>query len=224
MKLKKLRSRVLSIIIILSALFAFYVLISLIGNILKPNNIIVVDAGHGGRDPGATSITNIYEKDINLEIAKKLYQKLKSMNYKVILTRDSDEYVQNSSRANIANRKKARAFISIHCNALDNDNVTNGIQVLYCPNKANETNDWDNKALAQLVLDHLLTSTGATNKGIVERKDLVVLNQARVPAILVECGFITNRKEAELLVDEKYQDIIVNAIAKAIDIYLDSEN
>ncbi|WP_353095177.1 N-acetylmuramoyl-L-alanine amidase [Tissierella praeacuta] len=192
---------------------------SIIGSVLEEKDIIVIDPGHGGNDPGTIGINNIYEKDINLDIAKKLSKKLKSMNYKVILTRDTDEYIDNTERADLANRKRARLFVSIHCNALENNTTVNGVQVLYYPDK-DSNKDLGNETLAQMVLDEILINTGADNKGIVEREDLIVLNQTKVSAIIIECGFLTNEKEANLLLTDKYQNKIANAIAEGVKTYL----
>lgn len=193
-----------------------------IGDIFGTNDVIVIDPGHGGHDPGTIGINNTYEKDINLEISKKLYERLKSMDYKVILTRDTDEYIHNMERIELANKKKAKIFISIHCNALDNDNKTNGVQVLYYPNEKSDSadNDQDSESLAQIMLDDILANTGAVNKGIVERKNLIVLNQANVPAILIECGFLSSKKESALLITDEYQNKIVNGIVNGLEKYL----
>lgn len=215
---RRIRTIFLLIIIIFIALYIFRGF-SLTGKFGDTSNIIVIDPGHGGKDPGTIGANNIYEKDINLDISKKLYKKLKSMNYKVILTRDTDEYVDNSERASLANNKKAKIFISIHCNALENNNTINGVQVLYYPNISSTINDLDNKSLAQIVIDEILANTGADNKGIVDREDLVVLNQTNMPAILIECGFLSNEKESKLLSTNKYQNKIVDAIAKGIEVY-----
>ena len=194
---------------------------SLIGRFFGGRDIIVIDPGHGGNDPGTIGINNIYEKDINLDIAKKLSKKLKAMNYKVILTRDTDDYIENIERVDLANRKRARAFISIHCNAIENNTTINGIQVLYYPNKRGNNRKLGNESLAQIVLDEVLVNTGADNKGIVEREDLIVLNQTKVPAIIIECGFLTNEEEKNLLLTDKYQNKIANAIADGVKAYLD---
>ena len=184
------------------------------------SNIIVIDPGHGGHDPGTIGINGTYEKDINLEISKKLYEKLKSMGYKVVLTRKTDESVDNIFRAKLANRKRARVFVSIHCNALEDNNSTNGIQILYYPNRKGCANDPDNEVLANLVLEQALISTSAENKGIVEREDLIVLNQTKMPAIIVECGFLSNGSEASLLIDDEYQNMVVDGIVEGLRNYI----
>ncbi|MGO1652210.1 N-acetylmuramoyl-L-alanine amidase family protein [Senegalia sp. (in: firmicutes)] len=188
-------------------------------NFKSLENVIVVDAGHGGNDSGAIGVMGSYEKDVNLEIAKKLKEKLDSNGYKVILTRDSDEYVENNLRAKLANRKRARIFISIHANAVENNNSINGVQVLYYPNRESTTKDLNNNEFASIMMDSLISGTSSVNKGIIERKDLIVLNQTKMPAIIVETGFLTNSKEEKLLLTDDYQNRIVNSISEGIERY-----
>lgn len=186
---------------------------------ISSKKVIVIDPGHGGKDSGTISVNNYYEKDINLEIAKKLHEKLISMDYKVILTRDRDEFIDNNDRADMANENKARVFVSIHGNAIENNNSVNGAQVLYYPGRQSTINDPDNDMLAQTILDKLVEGTGATNKGIVGREDLIVLNQTKMPAIIVEYGFLTNEHEEKLLLTDSYQDKVVDSIVNGLEYY-----
>ncbi|WMM26440.1 N-acetylmuramoyl-L-alanine amidase [Tissierella sp. MB52-C2] len=181
---------------------------------ISSEKIIVIDSGHGGKDSGTISVNNHYEKDINLEIGKKLYKKLKSMGYKVILTRETDEFLDNNHRADIANENKAEIFISIHGNAMENNNNINGIQVLYYPNR-----EGTNSTLAQMILDEMVKDTGALDKGIVDREDLIVLNQTKMPAIIIEYGFLSNEDEEKLLLTNSYQNKVVGSIAEGLKKY-----
>lgn len=221
MRFKRLRFLLLLILVVFIVSQIFHLSSSLIGKICGTSNTIVIDPGHGGHDPGTIGINNSCEKDINLAISKKLYEKLKSMDYKVILTRETDKSVDNIDRAKLANRKRARIFISVHCNSLENNNNTNGVQVLYFPNRKSNVNDPDNETLAQIILEQILISTGADNKGIVEREDLIVLNQTNMPAIIVECGFLSNENEANLLINDEYQNKIVDGIVEGLRNYIE---
>lgn len=183
------------------------------------DKVIVIDAGHGGKDPGTIGFNGSYEKDINLEISKKLIKNLKSKGYKVILTRDSDEYVDNLARAELANKKRGRIFISIHGNSTEGNSSANGIQVLYYPNRDSTVGDLNNNKLAQIMMDSLINGTGAINRGIIERKDLIVLNQTNMPAILIECGFLSNENEEKLLLTDEYQNRIVDSIIEGLEKY-----
>ena len=143
------------------------------------------------------------------------------MGYKVILTRATDEFIDNNTRADIANKKRARVFISIHGNAIENNNTVNGVQVLYYPDRESTINDPNSDSLAQIILDKLLEETGANNKGIVDRPDLIVLNQTKMPAIIVECGFLSNENEEKLLLTDDYQDKIVDSIVNGLENYFE---
>lgn len=220
MKFKRFRVLLLLIFLVFIVLQIFHQPSYLIRRILGTSNIIVIDPGHGGHDPGTIGINGSYEKDINLDISKKLYERLKFMDYKVLLTRNVDEYVDNRDRARFANRKRARVFISIHCNSIEDNSSTNGVQVLYFPNRESNVNDPDNETLAQMILDQILISTGADNKEIVEREDLIVLNQTKMPAIIVECGFLSNENEANLLTEDEYQNKIVDGIVEGLRCYI----
>jgi len=189
-------------------------------NFKSSKRVIVVDPGHGGKDPGTIGFSGNYEKEVNLEISKKLKKKLKSNGYKVILTRDSDEYVDNLLRAKTANKKRARVFISIHCNSMENNSSVDGVQVLYYPNRESTIGDLNNNELAQIMMNSMVNGTGAKDKGIIERKNLIVLNQTKMPAIIIECGFLSNKNEEKLLLTEDYQNKIVDSIIDGLEEYL----
>ncbi|MBW4829493.1 MAG: N-acetylmuramoyl-L-alanine amidase [Clostridiaceae bacterium] len=216
MKNSRTRNILLIIVLVFMVFQIFHGVFSLIGNLSERSNIIVIDPGHGGEDPGTIGVNHSLEKDINLDISKRLYKKLKRKGYEVIITRDIDEYIDNNQRAKLANEEKAKIFISIHCNSVKNNSSANGVQILYYPsNKAT-----NNELLAQTMLDEVLRNTGANSKGIVERKDLIVLNQTNMPAIVVECGFLSNEDEANLLGTHRYQRKIVNGIVKGLENYI----
>ena len=189
------------------------------GNFKSSEKVIVIDPGHGGKDPGTTGFNGNYEKDINLEISKKLKRKLESNRYKVILTRDSDKYVDNLLRADIANKKRARVFVSIHGNAMEDNSSVDGIQVLYYPNRQSTIGDLNNNELAQVMMNSLVSRTGARDKGIIEREDLIILNQTKMPAILIEYGFLSNEKEEQLLLTDEYQNKVVDSIIDGLEEY-----
>lgn len=222
MLFKRLRTVFLILLIVLFVFIVFKGTQFFGGNFKSLEKVIVIDPGHGGKDPGTTGFSGNYEKDINLEISKRLEEKLESNGYKVILTRDNDEYVDNPLRAEIANKKRARIFISIHGNAMEKDNSINGIQVLYYPNRQSTIGDLNNNELAQVMMNSLVNGTGAVDKGIIEREDLIVLNQTKMPAVVIEYGFLSNEKEEQLLLTEEYQNKVVDSIAKGLEEYFGS--
>lgn len=169
---------------------------------------IVIDPGHGGKDPG-TLWKDVYEKDINLAIAKKLVKILTDSGYRVFLTRDSDARVVLSERVKLAEEQQADLFVSIHQNALEKDTVTQGFEI-YSSSRARS------EELAELVRSGLRDSAGAVDKGVTKNSDLYVLEHTTMPACLVETGFLTCQEERERLLDEDYQQKLAAGIAEGI--------
>lgn len=213
---RKIRKLFLIILIILIVYKGIHLIP---GNFKSLEKVIVIDAGHGGKDPGAIGFNGNYEKDIVLSISRKLRTDLKSKGYKVILTRDSDDYVDNLERAKLANKKRSRVFISIHGNAMENKSSVDGIQVLYYPNRESTIGDLNNNELAKVMMNSMINGTNAKDRGIIERMDLIVLNQTKMPAILIECGFLSNENEERLLITDEYQNKIVKSITDGLEEY-----
>ena len=172
------------------------------------NKIVVLDAGHGGIDPGAMNKDKtILEKDINLEITKKLRDLIEASGGTVIMTRDKDVSLYEEE-GNKTTRQKY------------NENLRNrkkyyGAQTFYP--KGND----DGKELAQFVQDELKRVVDEDNdRKIKPRDDIYLLKNAKMPSILIECGFLSNEKESQLLADSKYQDKIAWAIYVGIQKYL----
>lgn len=169
--------------------------------------IIVIDAGHGGWDPGMVS-NKIEEKDVNLQIAKKLQTFLEQGGATVIITRADDSDLSQSksgdmhTRRIIANASQADIFVSIHQNSFTNSNVK-GAQVFYFNQSDNS------QKLATLVQKHLIEFVDPGNKFQAKaNKNYFVLKQTEMPAVLVECGFLTNYNERKKLTSEEYQEKI----------------
>ncbi|WDV46229.1 N-acetylmuramoyl-L-alanine amidase family protein [Clostridiaceae bacterium M8S5] len=182
----------------------------------KNKYTIVVDAGHGGQDPGAISpINGVKEKDLNLKTALLLEEKLKSMGFNVIMTRRTDVLINLYERAYIANRNNADAFISIHYN-YNNDSSIDGIQTLYCPSYKSEVKQNDQYPFAEYMHRNLLTGLNAQDKGIKRRPELVVTRETAMDAALLELGFLSNASDTYKVCSPQYRKKIVNAIADAI--------
>lgn len=182
---------------------------------LRPEKfIIVIDAGHGGADPGTTSSSGIHEKEINLSIAKKIAASLAKANYKVIMLRNDDSEISLQSRYEQANALNADFFISVHANAIENQPHIEGIQVLYYPD-----NEANNEQLAKVMLEQLLTTTKAQNKGVVARPDLAVLRGTTMKSLLIETGFLTNEQETKRLLQTSYQQKIADAVTQSLNRY-----
>ncbi|PZU91801.1 MAG: N-acetylmuramoyl-L-alanine amidase [Pseudanabaena sp.] len=177
--------------------------------------IVVIDAGHGGPDVGATR-GGIYEKDIVLAMSQQLGQILQQMGYGVVYTRTKDEDLDLEPRVQIAENVNASAFISIHVNSLDaNVSMVSGVETYHAPNASL------GKTLAELVHQQIIAGTGANDRGVRSARFHVILKTS-MPAILVETGFITNPNEAAKLVSAAYQRKIAEAIAMGVNQFLKS--
>jgi N-acetylmuramoyl-L-alanine amidase len=167
--------------------------------------VICIDAGHGGRDSGAVN-GNRYEKDAALCIALELGLILLREGYEVIFTRAEDSYLTLSERCKISNSVEADAFISIHLNAAASK-TAKGIETWRFTNCGATT-----KKIASAIQTKLVAETKAKNRGVKTTKDFYVLKNTKAPAVLVECGFISNDDECVNLFEVEYQRKIAKAI------------
>jgi N-acetylmuramoyl-L-alanine amidase len=166
---------------------------------------VVIDAGHGGKDPGAAWY-GIREKTLCLDTAKRLERLLKANGFNVVMTRRSDVYVQLSTRARIANRYRSAVFVSIHYDAVRNRAVS-GFTTHYM-SKAGA-------ALASRIQSALDRRIPGHSRGI-GKKDLKVLRETKGVAVLVECGFISNRSESRRCTDPDHRQAIAEGIARGL--------
>ena len=171
--------------------------------------IICIDPGHGGKDPGACA-GGVREKDIALDVAKKIRVNLRAAGYSVILTRETDVFVELSDRARMANSAKAGLYVSIHCNSVEDNARATGMEV-YHYTRASEAS----KRAARVIYDKLLPVCGLRGRGV-KSQDLAVLRETAMPAVLVELGFISNDGDRAKLVSEEWQDDAAQAIADGI--------
>lgn len=170
---------------------------------------VCIDAGHGGRDPGAVNGSK-HEAIATLSIAKKVGAKLKAKGVTVKYTRSSDKFVSLEERCRISNQFGADVFVSIHLNAAANKEAT-GIETWRHQNVGTKT-----KALANTVQSELVSAMGWKNRGVKSTTSMYVLRKTVASAILVECGFISNNDEARLLFIDRYQEKLAQAIADGI--------
>ena len=195
------------------------------------SNTIFLDPGHGGRDSGAFYY-NVAEKDLNMQIYRKLRTKLEELGYKVLTSRDSDIDVDFiTERSRMVNKTNSDIFISIHFNATGNAySKASGIQTYSYsdepdyPSKINQY--WHNhpdrisesKRLAAAIHSSLLAETGAKDAGQLERS-FAVLRETAKPAVLLELGYMDNFTESQQIRDSRYQDKLVAGIVKGIQKY-----
>lgn len=184
------------------------------------NKVIVVDPGHGGRDPGYIGVSGVPEKEINLEVSKRLATLLGEMGAAVILTRDTDIDLSDASapgskkrqdlarRAELANERNADLFISIHCNGFPSPKE-HGAQVFSQPQSP------ESKALAECIQKEMTVILGNTTRKA-KQVDYYVTRTTKMPAAIVEIGFLTNAKEDKLLQDPLYQSKVAWSVAAGI--------
>jgi N-acetylmuramoyl-L-alanine amidase len=170
--------------------------------------IIVIDAGHGGKDPGAISPNGFYEKTVNLDVALALTELLKKEGFRVIMTRSTDVFIELEERANIGSRNKAVLFISVHADSCATSSI-NGFSVY-----VSRQPDWQSMKLADSISSQM-TKTGIQNRGRKEA-DFKVLKLSKCPAVLIEMGYLSNYWEANQLKDKDRQQKIATAITGGI--------
>jgi len=173
---------------------------------------VIVDPGHGGRDPGATSITGSKEKTVNLAVAKHLALLLKRRGLDVTMTRNNDIYVSLKDRAALANNLEAKLFVSIHSDSHNND-MTRGYTV-YVARKSSEQSHELSKSILRS-----MQSVGLASRGM-RKAGFKVLVATKCPAVLIELGYLTNEREARRLNDPQFQKRLAVAIARGICNYL----
>ncbi len=176
--------------------------------------LIALDPGHGGEDEGC-SREHVYEKEINLAIARAVESRLLEMGYKVMFTRKTDDMMTLEERVDKANEAGADLYVSIHQNACEekSSNVS-GIEVWY-----NEDREDGSRRLAELVHNFSLLSAQAVDREVVGDTGLYVIRETEMPSCLIETGFLSNKEERELLVTEEYQEKLAAGIASGIDYY-----
>jgi N-acetylmuramoyl-L-alanine amidase len=193
---------------------------------------VVVDAGHGGHDSGASG-NGLREKDLTLDTALRLERHLRAQGFPVVLTRRDDRFLELPDRARIANDIPRALFVSIHFN----DSATasgDGVETFYAQQKGDFTDEgWSlaglfahpeppaddqGAGLAQTVQAAMVAELGVTDRGAKPRQ-LAVVRRTRCPAVLVEGGFLNNPIEARKLAREDYRERLASAVADGVGAY-----
>jgi N-acetylmuramoyl-L-alanine amidase len=217
--------------------------------VMEPLRLIVLDAGHGGHDPGATGPSGVMEKDVVLDVTKRAARLVEEgLGVKVALTRSTDVFIPLRERTSFASRQHADLFVSIHANAHPQAD-SSGVEVYFLSSEASDSqarrtaaleNDaiqlespasrqksdllksilWDlaqsefqqeSSAMAETVLDSMTRSLSLVPRGV-KQAGFYVLGGAPMPAILIEIGFVTNRKEERKLATPEYREAVARAI------------
>jgi len=166
---------------------------------------VVIDPGHGGHDLGA-SRSLIYEKHLNLDVARRLERTLQESGFRTVLTRGNDEFIPLTTRSAMANKYRNAIFVSIHFNWSWKSQVT-GIETFYRSSSSRSLADYIHKQVIQQI--------GCTNRGV-KTANFSVLRNTRHTAVLVEGGFVSNKGERSSMLDPHYRQVLADSIARGI--------
>ena len=199
----------------------------------KRTPLIIIDAGHGGQDGGTVSSSGIVEKDINLSIALKIENLLKLYGFETLMTRNDDSLIYDGdcktmrekkvsdihNRMSMIEKYPDSIFLSIHQNHFDESKYS-GTQVFYSKNNP------ESQILAECIQASVISKLQPENTRLIKPSgtEIYLLYHAKSPAVMVECGFLSNGAEAQLLNDDEYQTKMSVAVVQGIFTYLDSSN
>lgn len=207
--------------LLMGAIIASWKLSELTANVSKEEKkakkdqvVIVVDPGHGGEDPGKVGINDVLEKDLNLQIAKKVKKLLEEAGIKIVMTRTNDKVPDAkkedlNQRVQLINETKPKLALCIHQNSYPDAKIK-GAQVFY------HTITPEAEDVASIVQEQLRTVDPTNTRQIKENDTYFMLKNTQVPTIIVECGFLTNPDEAAKLTQEDYQDKLAQAICEGV--------
>ena len=180
------------------------------GSIVKDTSntfsTVVVDAGHGGRDNGAYRRYGPPEKVVALDVAKRVERKLRQSDLKTVMTRSDDVFIPLDDRVEMENRQNNAIFVSIHFNDARRSGIKGFETYYHSPESAD---------LARGIQSKLVTIPRSANRGV-HVANFRVLRKATQPAVLVECGFLSNRSDGRQASDAEYREILADKIAEAI--------
>ena len=196
----------------------------------KPFAVVVLDAGHGGQDSGAMC-GGVMEKDLTLDVARRVDRLLDSEGVATLMTRLGDSYVSLADRAAFGNRVNDSIFISIHFNE-DNKPVASGVETYYAAHQIDSASSFaswfpfisrppsnspkpESQSLAGFIQEALVARTRSVDRGTQPKQFFVIANVSS-PAVLIEGGFITNKDELSKLASEDYRDQLAAAVADGI--------
>ncbi|MGI6010756.1 MAG: N-acetylmuramoyl-L-alanine amidase [Ruminococcus sp.] len=226
---KEVKKKAAEIVLGCLLLFGVYLLSQegarLVSQTAVEEQTVVVDAGHGGRDPGKVGAGDVLEKEINLEIALKLKERLEKRGIQVIMTRTEDVMLceEDSSnkkaqdlknRCGIIDESGADCAVSIHQNSYSDESVK-GPQVFYYQNS--DSGRELAETLQEALVSRLAPESSREARG---NETYYMLRKTKTPVVIVECGFLSNPEEAGRLCEEKYQEQIADAVCEGVAAYL----
>jgi N-acetylmuramoyl-L-alanine amidase len=167
---------------------------------------VVIDAGHGGFDRGGIPGQRVSEKDMTLDVAQRLKSVLTASGYRVVMTRDSDVFVPLGTRCAIANANRNAIFVSVHFNSATRGGASGIETYFYSRNSL---------ALASAIHHYVVGGAPSSSRGV-RRRGYYVLRKTNIPAVLVECGFLTNPNEAGYAQNPSYRQKLAEEIAAGV--------
>ncbi len=183
--------------------------------VMKPaangRKLVVIDAGHGGNAVG-TVYGAAQEKNLNLDMAKRLDALLAKKGIRTYMVRSEDSNVDNYERVYIANKLNASLYLSIHVNAMD-DRSCNGTMTLYCPSG---NSGFTGKSFANILQKNLLSALRTRNRGVISRPDLIVLRETEMPSALAEIAFLSNRTDRASLLKSSFRQKAAQALCDSV--------
>ncbi|MFC4101208.1 N-acetylmuramoyl-L-alanine amidase [Paenibacillus xanthanilyticus] len=173
--------------------------------------VVVLDAGHGGSDPGTIGYTKTQEKAFTLALALKIERLFQNdPDIQIVMTRTDDSYPTLSERSQLANRLGADLFLSIHANSVKNKPDVSGTESFYYHDNS--------KAFAEMMHQYLLGATGFKDRKV-KKQSFQVLRETTMPAALLEVGFLSNQVEEQIIFTEEFQDRVAQSVADGIRAY-----
>ena len=206
MRMARLITRIVTLAFVVSLAACSTVGTPGVKNTTKTFTTVVVDAGHGGKDSGAYRRSGPPEKMVTLDVAQRLERRLRESQIKTVMTRDSDVFIPLNDRVAMENAQKNAIFVSIHFND-SRKRKTRGFETYY-----HSSASFD---LANQVQQKLMTIPNSANGGV-HTANFRVLRLANCPAVLVECGYLSNRAEGNQTRDSEYRELLADRIAEAI--------
>lgn len=195
------------------------------GSNVPESRVIVIDAGHGAEDPGKVGVSGELEKEINLQIAKKVQEKLEAEGITVVMTREDDKgfyggtqpykkLTDMKKRVALINETAPEVVVSIHQNSFSDGSVR-GPQVFYYAESE------QGEQFASVMQEELWNVDTEHKREIKANDNYYILKHTEVPTIIVECGFLSNYEEAKMLTEDSYQETVAQAIHSGIIKWLD---
>src|SRR5947207_4166218 len=172
----------------------------------RPSTVVVIDAGHGGFDRGGIPGQRVPEKTMALDVAQRLKAVLTAYGYRVVMTRDSDVFVPLGTRVAIANSYRDAIFVCVHFNATPRS-AASGIETYFYSSQSLQ--------LASAIHYYVAGGAPSANRGV-RRRGFYVLRNTRIPAVLVECGFLTNPTEAQYAQSSAYRQKLAEEIGRGV--------